>query len=182
MMAYILMHNVNLYHCTLSVNTTYLYNIQRRSNVIDVGSTLYKCYTDVLLYWDSVHSVTYSNSANMRWRVNFELFFNSLCLLGCHTRRKNPRKNKKYGIWKDKRAVDKSRNRYMYDCWPHTQPIACMETSHSDCIRSIFNSAARPSQRNASRTQTCQWKGSLRIKIYNIDGFVIIISVYCYSY
>ena len=45
------------------------------------------------------------------------------------------------------------------------RPIAFMERPHCDCIRSIFHSAARPPQRNASRTQTRQWKGSLRESI-----------------
>ena len=45
------------------------------------------------------------------------------------------------------------------------RPIASMERSHCDCIRSILNSTARPSQRNASRTITRQWKGSLTVQL-----------------
>ena len=31
---------------------TFLSNIKRRTNVFDVGPTLYTCYTDTCVYWD----------------------------------------------------------------------------------------------------------------------------------
>ena len=57
------MHNVCSFQETQSICITF---IQRRSNVFDVGPTLYKCYTNILwddttfiLWWLSVQNVTY---------------------------------------------------------------------------------------------------------------------------